>query len=371
MIDNLMVYAPFLSYSGYGTASRRFCYWLTTLTQDWLFQDISFALTEPPQMDHPDWSKNYCKPLIGGDPICMVWAIPTLFKNFQPPHAKLKIGSTCFEGDKITPEWAEGCNLMDMVLVPANKQAFIKGGVEEYKIVELPYLPDPAIFSGDIVPPSRLQPYTFVTIVDANTAYRKGFDLLIEAYYRNFTSKHKVLLRVKTNDKGKTIDQILSIYDKVKPLDKPNIEVIWRSLDDMGIQQFIAGGDCYITPFRGEGYNIPLYDAIIQHKPVMTTYDTSIPFIPANIHHETAQLKPIRMVPAYGDDLAYKNVKWLEVSVGDLGKQMKQCFLAPSDCRLSHTLGATVIDTKDKIQDYMQNLVEIIDYYADAKRVLV
>ena len=37
-------------------------------------------------------------------------------------------------------------------------------------------------------------------------------------------------------------------------------------------------------------------------------------------------------------------------------------FLAPSDCDC-HTLGATVIDTKDKIQDYMQNLVEIIDYY--------
>ena len=39
--------------------------------------------------------------------------------------------------------------------------------------------------------------------------------------------------------------------------------------------------------FRGEGYNIPLYDAIIQHKPVELLM-ILLPFIPANIHHETA-----------------------------------------------------------------------------------
>src|SRR3972149_3762141 len=168
-MDNLIVYAPFLSYSGYGTASRRFCYWLDNLRENLYFDEISFAITEPAQIAKPKWIEDYCKPLLGGDPIVLIWAIPTLFDKFNPPHAKLRIGSTCFEGDIITKEWADCCNKMDAILVPANKQAFEKGGVK-VPILEMPYLPD----HNKTDRRSVWNKFRFLTIIDSNTAYRKG-----------------------------------------------------------------------------------------------------------------------------------------------------------------------------------------------------
>jgi len=63
-----------------------------------------------------------------------VWVQVTVPNEFQPVGSKFNIGITAgIETDRVAPEWIQGCNRMDLILVPSN---FSKVTFEKIKLVK-------------------------------------------------------------------------------------------------------------------------------------------------------------------------------------------------------------------------------------------
>jgi len=100
---------------------------------------------------------------------------------------------------------------------------------------------------------------------------RKGVDILLEAYARAFTTQDDVVLIIKTfpnphNDIEKQIKNIQTRYKN-----SPEIELINQDLDDAYIVWLYKNAHTLVAPSRGEGFGLPMAEAMLFSLPVITT----------------------------------------------------------------------------------------------------
>jgi len=100
---------------------------------------------------------------------------------------------------------------------------------------------------------------------------RKGVDVLLEAYFRTFTADSDVCLVIKTfpNPHNDIEAQISNYQNKYK--NTPEIELINQDLEDEYIASLYKQCDCLVAPSRGEGYGLPMAEAMLFELPVITT----------------------------------------------------------------------------------------------------
>ena len=100
---------------------------------------------------------------------------------------------------------------------------------------------------------------------------RKGVDILLEAYAKAFTSDDDVVLIIKTfpNPHNNIEEQIANIQ-KTFP-NPPQIEVINKDLDETQIAWLYKNSDTLVAPSRGEGFGLPMAEAMLFDLPVITT----------------------------------------------------------------------------------------------------
>ena len=132
----------------------------------------------------------------------------------QPANAFYKIpgayciGRTMYETDRLPKDWVDKCNSMDEIWVPSsfNKITFSKHGVDDKKIFVIPGSIDTEIFNPDSVEPIELPnkaSFNFLSIFEWTN--RKGWDILLRAYFETFSSEDDVCLYLRT--------YLLSNYD--------------------------------------------------------------------------------------------------------------------------------------------------------------
>jgi glycosyltransferase involved in cell wall biosynthesis len=100
---------------------------------------------------------------------------------------------------------------------------------------------------------------------------RKGVDVLLEAYCASFTNEDDVCLVIKTfpnphNDIEEQISKKQIENDKC-----PEIELINVDLEDGYIVCLYESCDCLVAPSRGEGFGMPMAEAMLFNVPVITT----------------------------------------------------------------------------------------------------
>ncbi len=99
---------------------------------------------------------------------------------------------------------------------------------------------------------------------------RKGVDILLEAYTQTFTKEDSVTLIIKTfpNPHNTIENDIKKIQSEP---DSPEIILINRDLDDSNIAWLYQNSDALIAPSRGEGFGLPMAEAMLFNLPVITT----------------------------------------------------------------------------------------------------
>lgn len=158
---------------------------------------------------------------------------------------------------------------------------------------------------------------------------RKGIDVLLRAWGRAFSAEDAVLLVIKTfpnphNETQRWLRELGSTWPNHAP-----VEFIDNDIDQSGIHDLYRHCDALVAPSRGEGFGLPLAEAMLHGLPVITTrHGGALDFC----NEDNAWL--IDFDYAYSEShLGLFNSAWAEPSETDLVRALKEVHSAPTAIR--------------------------------------
>ena len=100
---------------------------------------------------------------------------------------------------------------------------------------------------------------------------RKGINFLLEAYGQSFSGNKDVSLIIKTfENPHNNLHEILRALQASNP-DFPHVQIIQDELSLAQIKFLYNHCDCLVTPSLGEGFGLPIGEAMLHRIPVITT----------------------------------------------------------------------------------------------------
>jgi glycosyltransferase involved in cell wall biosynthesis len=150
---------------------------------------------------------------------------------------------------------------------------------------------------------------------------RKGADALLEAWGEAFSVVDKVELVIKTfANPHNDIPEALRRFGMAYP-EHATIKLIDRDMDAAELREFYLNADALVCPSRGEGFGLPLAEAIWLGRSVITTgYGGQSDFCTP----ETAWLCDYSFARSQ-THLSVPNSVWIEPSVNSLAGAMIAC----------------------------------------------
>ncbi|CAK7325190.1 unnamed protein product [Dovyalis caffra] len=226
---------------------------------------------------------------------------PPLFQTMPCPPTGYKdfnfvIGRTMFETDRVNVEHVKRCNRMDYVWVPTDfhVSTFVKSGVDPSKVVKVVQAVDVEFFDplkyepldlgsiGNLVLGSRKKDLDlkmeFVFLSVFKWEYRKGWDVLLKAYLKEFSRIDGVALYLLTNpyhsdgDFGNKIVEFVEDSGIEEPVNGwAPIYVINTHIAQVDLPRMYKAAHAFVLPSRGEGWGRPLVEAMSISLPVIAT----------------------------------------------------------------------------------------------------
>ncbi|MFN8362071.1 MAG: glycosyltransferase [Candidatus Kapaibacterium sp.] len=193
----------------------------------------------------------------------------------EPKGAKWVIQQP-WEFTALRKDFVELFNRADEIWTPSNysRTAFIDSGVDSNKVQIVPNGVNPTIFTphGSRLEVSTKKRFKFLFI--GGTIYRKGIDILLQAYATTFTAKDDVCLIIKDMGgdsyyKGQTAEEMI---EKIRSLDgAPEILYSDAKMSDEDMASLYRTCDVFVSPYRGEGFSLPTLEAMACGLPVIVT----------------------------------------------------------------------------------------------------
>ncbi|XP_071709592.1 uncharacterized protein [Rutidosis leptorrhynchoides] len=223
---------------------------------------------------------------------------PPLFQTTPCPpfNSRFTIGRTMFETDRVNTEHVKRCNAMDMVWVPTefHVDSFVKSGVDPSKVVKVVQAIDTEFFDPNKYRPLKLaslgnlvlgsdstgvdtqNPFVFLSVF--KWEYRKGWDVLLQSYLKEFDSLDNVSLYLLTNPyhSDSNFDNKIVEFVENSGLKKPvngwaAVYVINSHIAQVEFPKLYKAADAFVLPSRGEGWGRPIVEAMAMSLPVITT----------------------------------------------------------------------------------------------------
>jgi glycosyltransferase involved in cell wall biosynthesis len=311
-------------HSGYSRACREYLLALNSIN---LNLKLNLLTNNWPRLELPSdhlkiFNRLIAEPNSGGKQFHIIHQTPEHWTK-KPGYTA---GFTYWETSKIPNNWIGKCNEMDAVFVSSqhNSDIFRKSGVNTpiYKI--RPCL-SPSILQQSIVQiPTYLpqQPsFRFLSIFE--WIERKGYDLLLKAYFEEFSSKEDVVLIIKSHNafiQEKVKEESLKYKDPGRVF----IDIAIRN--DFEMAGLYKNCSAFVHASRGEGIGYPLLEAGAFGLPVIATgWGGHMDFLNQNNSYLIPyQLVPVNPQPYYH---GYKpDQSWAEASIGELKRLMRHVY---------------------------------------------
>ncbi len=169
---------------------------------------------------------------------------------------------------------------------------------------------------------SQLRGFCFLHV--SSSFPRKGIDVLLRAYEQAFTSKDEVTLLIKTfpNPHNK-VAEILETRRQSNP-DFPHVVLINEDWPQKNMLSLYQRSHAFVAPSRGEGFGLPMAEAMLFQLPVITTaWGGQLDFC----NEQTAWLCDYKFVKA-DTHLGLTHSLWAEPDLDDLSAKLKQVYLS-------------------------------------------
>ena len=334
--------------SGYAAAGRAYAHSLSQLTSD---IDLTLTLKsfEVEKTSHGQaWVD--LEPLVNKKipvDIQILHLTPENYPTFRNPSL-YNIGYTAWETDRLPDKWIPLCNMLDEIWVPStwNAQVFRNSGVTK-PIFVVPHIIQPCTQSGEQVIIGNENTYVFYSIFQ--WIERKHPIGLLKAYFTEFRSDEPVILALKSYRVNTSLQEQMVI--------KNDISMIKRSLrmdayppilffGSLMPRDHIIGlhqrGDCFVLPHRGEGFGIPIAEAMSHGKPVISSgYGGSLDFV----NNDNSYLINCFETPVSG--MIFPNyhgyMNWAEPSIGHLRKLMRHVYQNREEAKAKGTVARQYI----------------------------
>jgi glycosyltransferase involved in cell wall biosynthesis len=216
---------------------------------------------------------------LGPEPVAVLHDQPASFgalRRALPREVRRVIGCTIFETDRLPDGWAEGCREVDELWVPTqfNLETFSRAGVEPGRIRVVPYGIDTRAFAA-AAPLARTDgPFRFLYAFAYD--YRKGVDLLLEAFLSEFRRGEGVQLVLKgylpstfqpwrwngpLPLSAELQRFLVGRVDLLSP-DLPAVEVLDGPLAHAEMLELYRSCDAYVSTDRANGWGMPCMEAM-------------------------------------------------------------------------------------------------------------
>ena len=318
--------------SGYGSAARNNILALHKAGVEIQAVATTFERAHPDLGEAGKLLQSLARPLEKLD-ARIVHLTPDLWASALKDKPKLPtIGYAVWEASKIPPLWTAEINThVQELWVPSrhNVEAFKASGVT------VPVYCVPHCFEAPTVEPGpRILPesdhYRFLSIFQ--WIERKGPGPLLKTYLSEFNANDKVSLVLKTYIKDGGDEERAQIKGWINELKAglrrasyPRIELITRTLSSAEMNRLHRECDCFVLLHRGEGFGIPIAEAMLAEKPVIVTgYGGPEDFVPPEQRVEYS------LTPCYG-------MPWPQYS-GDMWWAEPDCQQAAANMRLEFAM---------------------------------
>jgi GT2 family glycosyltransferase len=230
---------------------------------------------------------------------------------FARNRGRRRVGFTMLEVDGFPEEWVRQANEMDEVWVPTrfNLEGFLRSGLKR-PIHSIPLGVDPNYFHPGIEGyRNPLGEYVFLS--NFEWGERKEPWLLLRVFNDLFSARDPVRLVCKIINK----DPQVHVREEIRRLDlKENggkISFLFnREFPYYQLGSFYRSADCYISAGRGEGWDMPLMEAMACGLPsIATDWGAHTEFVHEGIAYP---LRVRRTIPAIAKCPYYEGFRWAD-----------------------------------------------------------
>lgn len=272
--------------------------------------------------------------------------------NPCPPNdARYSVGRTMYETDRVPDGWVPRINRMSEVWVPSEFAVaqFVRSGIDRERIVVVPEAVDTSLFDPANHEPMDLKKgrkgkgkrdksnatekdnaFRFLSVFKWEK--RKGWDVLLKAYFQEFSADDNVELILKTSrfhdntDFEAKIRHIVASASVKEPLAK--YTVIASDLPLRKLPTLYRAVDAFVLPSRGEGWGRPHVEAMAMALPVIATnWSGSTAFLSDNCS------LPLKIDGLSEVDEGPKGHKWAEPSLSHLRSLMRWVIENPDEAK--------------------------------------
>jgi glycosyltransferase involved in cell wall biosynthesis len=295
-MKSLVIRAPLLTFSGYGTHSRQIFRWArdSKFFNKIMSQPVPWGITT--WMINPDGSDGLVGDIMKstsspkpGDTKPDVSIQVILPNEWDPNLAKINVGITAaVETDRCNPDWIVACNRMNAIIVPSNHT---KSVLENSGHLNVPMYVVPESFIDAIDNENHDQlkldlntEFNFLTVGQVTGQNpendRKNVFYLIKWFCEEFKDDSQVGLVIKTNsgkntkiDKKMTEQMMESLLSEIRKGPYPAIHLLHGSMteDEMAALYRQKSIKAFVSLTRGEGFGLPLLESAASALPVIVT----------------------------------------------------------------------------------------------------
>lgn len=197
--------------------------------------------------------------------------------NFSPPELGHWIMIQPWEYGRLPREWVEPMSaFVDEIWVYSKHvwKTYVSSGVPAERIRIIPNGINPLVFNPQVMPLPLATEKSFRFLFVGGTIWRKGIDILLAAYRRVFKHSDDVVLVIKDfgqNSFYKGQGAIAQIEEIQRDPQAPEILYITDDLDDRAMGGLLRACHCLVHPYRGEGFAMPVLEAMACGVPVVVT----------------------------------------------------------------------------------------------------